>query len=98
MPRGQGALVRRQLPSLHSENSYENSLKVYFKVTHPYLNSKKNRLAIGLYGQMVRKPLLFRHTTSRHGRARRAMNTASTATKLRTRGFGRSAYRTVLVF
>ena len=30
----------------------------------------------------------FRHTTSRHGRARRAMNTASTATKLRTRGFG----------
>ena len=35
MPRGQGALVRRQLPSLHSENSYENSLKVAY-----YLFSK----------------------------------------------------------
>ena len=52
------------------------------------VSSSKIRLAIGLYGQIVRKPLLFRHTTSRHGRARRAMTTASMATKLRTRTYG----------
>jgi len=43
---------------------------------------KKFGLAIGLHGQIVRKPLLFLHTTPWHGRARRAMTTASMATKL----------------
>jgi len=45
----------------------------------------------------IRKPLLFRHTTPRHGRARRAMTTASMAITLRTRGSCLWAYRAMSV-
>ena len=46
---------------------------------HAPLIRKKNRLAIGSYGQTPSKvePLLFQHTTPRRGRARRAINNAS---------------------
>ena len=45
----------------------------------------------------IEKTVTLRHTTSRHGRARRAMTTASTATKRRTRGENLWAYRAVSV-